>query len=274
VPEGDTIHNLARRLAPSLVGQRLEALLLRQRGEVTDLRGEQVQSVDALGKHLLFAIGPRWVLRVHLGMRGRFRQLATSAPWRDSARRATVALVTRQIVHLCHRASQAELVPRKRLALDPQLARLGPDLLGPEPDFDRVLRRARSGGARTIGDVLLDQRVACGLGNVYKSELCHLTAVNPWTPAGQLDDVTLTSLYRLGRQLLQRNVGPRTYRITRPAHPAAARQKRVRLWVYNRAGRPCYTCDEPIRSARQGDDARPTYWCPSCQPRPSLALRR
>lgn len=276
MPEGDTIHNLARRIAPSLVGKPLEALLMRHRGENERLRGAIVQSVEALGKHLLIALdlprsssgerGRRWVLRLHLGMRGRLRQLAAREGWRERERGADVAIAAGGAIHVGYRVAQVELFPRDRLALHPQLAHLGPDLLGPEPDFDRVLRRARARGHRPIAEVLLDQRVACGLGNVYKSELCHLTAVHPRTPTGALDDVTLGSIYRLGRQLLLRNQD-QPFRVTRPtAGLPHEPEKRLRLWVYNRAGRPCYTCGAPILSTRLGDDARSTFWCPSCQP--------
>src|SRR5690606_26702910 len=63
------------------------------------------------------------------------------------------------------------------------LASLGPDLTGPAPDLDLALRRAeRLDPGTEIADLLLDQRVAAGIGNVYKSDVCWLHRIDPFTP--------------------------------------------------------------------------------------------
>ena len=70
MPEGDTVHRVARVLAAELTGQTLSALALHDRGEVPELAGRTIESVEAVGKHLLVNFSGDWTLRVHLGMHG------------------------------------------------------------------------------------------------------------------------------------------------------------------------------------------------------------
>jgi endonuclease-8 len=108
-------------------------------------------------------------------------------------------------------------------------------------------------------DVLLDQGVASGIGNVYKSELLFLEGLRPLAPLGEVPDRALAGLYREARRLLAANLGggPRRTRF--------ARGPGERLWVYGRRGRPCYRCTATVEGARLGRHLRITYWCPRCQ---------
>jgi endonuclease VIII len=108
--------------------------------------------------------------------------------------------------------------------------------------------------------VLLDQRVCCGVGNVFKSEVCHALGLHPLAPIGRLDTAARRRMVATAARLLQANLGsgPRT---TVPGAPG-------RLAVYGRARRPCRRCGTPVVVARTGRHNRSTYWCPHCQPRP------
>ena len=98
---------------------------------------------------------------------------------------------------MCHRSYRAELLRTSALHAHPRLARLGPDLLADPPLIDEMVKRARLSGhaEREIGDVLLDQRVAAGIGNVYKSEVLFEVRVHPRTKVRELSDAQLTSLF-------------------------------------------------------------------------------
>jgi endonuclease-8 len=128
--------------------------------------------------------------------------------------------------------------------------RLGPDVLAPEPDLERmILNLRREDQSRAVGDALLDQRLVAGIGNVWKAESLWAARVSPWRPLGELDDGELR------RVLEQATTSMR----------AALDSGRVAKQVAGRAGRPCPRCGTPIRSLGQGDDARIAYWCPTCQ---------
>ncbi|MCA9671339.1 MAG: hypothetical protein KC503_37335 [Myxococcales bacterium] len=273
MPEGDSIHKIAALLAPRITGGRLRSMSLRSRGELTALRQARVEGVEALGKHLLIALadnaGERWIARTHLGMKGRWHVYRRGEPLELAPSRAVLRFEIDDDVFVCFDAPQAEVIRRSALAIHPQLSRLGPDLLAPELDEPQLLRRVRAPAhaAREIGDVLLDQTVAAGIGNVYKSEVCFLEQVLPFDPTAALADETLLALYRQARTWLSRNLGPwpRTTTFDRSASEQAAPRDRPLLWVYGRSKMPCLRCNTAIKHRRQGDLARPTYWCPHCQ---------
>jgi endonuclease-8 len=134
-------------------------------------------------------------------------------------------------------------------------------LASPIP-YDVIVRRARASRAATLAELLLDQRVACGLGNVYKSELLFLHRCAPRSGVADAPDDLVEALFRRGAALLAANLGPGRRR-TRGL--ASADPREPRFWVYDRGGRPCLRCATPVRVDRVGAQARVTYWCPQCQ---------
>jgi endonuclease-8 len=269
MPEGDTVHKIARALRPQLEGARLERLWLRDEGgAVAALAGARVEEVVALGKHLLVALAPRGgggdrVLHVHLGMHGRWRRLEPGAAVGAAPR---LRIETAAARFACFRAPVVELMPRAHLRGHPVLARLGPDLLAEDFDPAAIVARARRRDPATVAELLLDQTVACGLGNVYKSELLFLEGIGPRAQPRALADERLAALYRRGRELLLANLGGWRRTTTRPVRPGEPWLPGApRLWVYGRHGQPCLRCGAPIAVARQGDAARATWWCPRCQ---------
>jgi endonuclease VIII len=266
MPEGDTIHRIAAALQRELEGRVLDRLLLRDRGDVPELVGSRVERVHALGKHLLLDIEGGWTLRVHLGMHGRWnrRHVREAAP-----RAPTVVIEAGEHAFDCERAYTVEMVRTAALPTHPRLARLGPDLLAEPPDIDEAVRRALTPAyaGREIGDVLLDQRVAAGIGNVYKSEIMFECRVQPRTRLHALAADELRSLFETAARLMRANLGTRR----RTSVPLRRRPEpgSQRLWVYGRAGKPCLECGTVIERFLQGDMARSTYWCPRCQGAPT-----
>jgi endonuclease-8 len=263
MPEGDTIHRLASAMGRDLTGRRLEHLELQHLGTVSELRGARVEQVAAQGKHLLVHLEGDWSLRVHLGMKGRWRRLG---PGRPPPGLPTVLIQAGGRQWACVRAYQAELVRTGRLRTHPRLARLGPDLLADEPDIDGAVRRARlpAHAHREIGDALLDQRIAAGIGNVYKSEVLFVRRVHPRTALRALSDDELRGLFAESARLMGANLKT----IWRTSVPLQRRPEpgSPRLWVYDRGGKPCLECGGKIERIVQGDLARSTYFCPECQP--------
>ena len=202
------------------------------------------------------------ILRSHLGMDGSWHEYARGERWRLPESQASLVLAAEDRVFVNFLAEEVELLVQggaRERRLD---RRVGPDLTADaEVDLDQLARRARAllpPHAPAL-DLLLDQRVASGLGNVYKSEVLFLEAVEPRTPLAELDDATLQRLYATGRRLLRANLvpGPRT---TRGSLPGTGD-----LWVYRRAGRECLRCGDTVRMERLGRGRRSTYWCPGCQ---------
>ncbi len=256
MPEGDTLHKLAIALRRELVGKKLTRLFLRDQGAIDPAGGSEVTSVEAIGKHLLIAADVGFTLRIHLGMHGEVRGFRHPhrAPFDANA-----VLETDDAMFVCRNAAQAELIKTDALDLHPALARLGPDLAVDGVDFADVVRRARERADRGIGEVLLDQSVACGIGNVFKSEVCFLERIHPFKTLSAIDDAKLEAVYRRASELLQRNVRPGK-RITTEGTGVGSH------YVYERNRRPCRRCAMPIERRLQGEQARSTYFCPRCQP--------
>jgi len=265
MPEGDTIFRTAEVLRRALLGGVVRRALAQPQpglGRVPDLSvlvETSVTAVEARGKHLLIGFSDgRW-LRTHMRMRGSWHRYAPGERWRLPQRRATCVLETDSAVAVCFDAPVAELLASAELERHAGMRALGPDLLAPSPDLDEAVRRLRSRPAAALGEALLDQRLLAGIGNVVKSEAPFMERMDPWAPVSAFSDSQLRAVVERAATLLRANTaGGR--RVT-----TGSRAPGESLWVYGRAGRTCRHCGTLIRSRRQGEQARTTYWCPNCQ---------
>jgi endonuclease VIII len=274
MPEGDTIFRAARTLHRALAGHVVESFetvfpALSRVDHDAPLKGRTVESVSALGKHVLMQFSGGLVLRTHMRMNGSWHIYRRGERWQRARRDMRIVISTARYAAVGFNVPVAEFVATAQLAKHEELRQLGPDLLADEFDTAEVLTRMRQHGADLIADVLLNQRVMAGVGNVYKSEILFACGVNPFAAAGSLDEKTLRALVDRARRFLKLNVSTKlapmtTYtgyrRTTRMDNP------RERLWVYGRARRPCRRCGTPITVKAHGPQARLTYWCPTCQP--------
>ncbi|HEY8924118.1 MAG TPA: DNA-formamidopyrimidine glycosylase family protein [Polyangia bacterium] len=271
MPEGDTIHKHAAELRARLVGQKATAVFARGL-EYRRLAGAVVASAEAHGKHLFIEVGEAR-LHVHLGMYGRMSIQDPRMVTAWKAARASLAVVGEHAAALWWRAPTVEVLRASFAHAHPALHALGPDLLSDGFDPGAVAARARARPATTpLGELLLDQRVAAGIGNVYKSEVLFLERLDPFAPISSVDDGTVTRLYEHARELMRRNLGP--WRRTTTAdltRGGFGPRGSARVHVYRRAGHPCRVCGAAILAASQGQPPRKTYYCPRCQARTPAA---
>lgn len=260
MPEGDTIYKLAAALEPELCG--VQVRNLRLRGLCADaLVGHRISGMSSEGKHLLIGFDNGFVLRSHLGLYGSWHRYRHGETWRKPARHASILLETEDLTYVCFHAREVKVLRSRGYHLADARRRLGPDLIRENPDAALLYERASEllTPETPLVDVLLDQRVAAGIGNVYKSEILFLESEPPLRQLGATPAGVLGNLYARAADLLRLNLngGPRVTRF--------ATDRRGDLWVYGRAQRPCLRCGASIRRARLGIDLRSTYWCPCCQ---------
>ncbi len=266
MPEGDTVWLHARRLHTALAGRELRGSEFRLAALATaDIAGAQVREVVSRGKHLLIRVRTPdrgdWSLRSQLRMDGTWRVFRPGQPWRGRpAHTVRVVLTVEGAVVVGFHLHHVALVPTTREA--DLVGHLGPDLLGPDWDSAEAVRRLAERSDESIAAALLDQRNLAGIGNVYKCELLFLRGVSPWTPVNEVDD--LDAMVQLAHRLLLGN-RDRWDQVT-----TGDLRRGRRAYVFERSGKPCRRCGEPIRRAHQGSelDDRMTYWCPRCQPGP------
>lgn len=261
MPEGDTIHTLATYLSRALVGERLVGARLHGR-DLAGLTQTRILAVSSTGKHLFVALESGWSLRVHLGMYGSWHRYPTGQSWHKPEDRASLVLSLPDRDFVCFDAKEVEILATGGLEMRDRLARLGPDLSRETPPVESLLERARAllNPETELVDLLLDQRIASGIGNVYKSEILFLEGRAPRLRFGDLTPDTFGALYRTAVRLLRDNLGGGP-RITRNGNDG-----RGTLWVYGRAGQPCFRCGTVLLRERLGRHSRSTYWCPTCQP--------
>jgi endonuclease-8 len=238
--------------------------------QISRVVGQKIDAVDAAGKNLLIKFDGGLELRTHLGLHGSWHRYRPGETWRRPPSRAALVLEVPGAVAVCFDAPVVELFERRAEVVHPTISMLGPDLLAADFDQAEAVRRLRdkARAETAIGEAVLDQRAVAGIGNVYKSEVLFMEKVDPFAPVGSVDVATLERVLATSRVLLQANarsdapagrtttVDPNTGKKLAPS----------RLWVYDRAGRPCHRCGTIIEAAPQGAELpRTTYWCPSCQ---------
>jgi formamidopyrimidine-DNA glycosylase len=254
------------------------------------LAGRSVTELTRRGKRIVFTLDDGNRFYIHLGMTGRLTLESPDAPvqkhthlivllgegikgrrMKDEGRMKTYALSDPSSAFCLHPSA----LPQTLRFRDPRrfggIFWLGHDSpagdMGPEPLTLRRAQLARSlvRTTRAIKNVLLDQTVIAGIGNIYADESLFLAQIHPLTPADKLDEDQIRRLNRaikltLRRALRHRGSTLRDYVDADGIKGAYQNQHRV----YDRAGKPCRTCKTPIERLVLG--GRSAHFCPTCQP--------
>ena len=189
MPEGDTLFRAAARLRQALEGHaltRFEAPRLRGRAPALD---ERITGVEARGKHLLIHFEGGLTLRTHLRMTGSWHLYRDRERWRKPAylARAVVGADSGWVA-VCFQAPVVETFDSPSGRSRPRWRRSAPTSAcrrrSPTRCWTRssLASRARAPAGTSLGEALLDQRIAAGIGNVYKSEACFAVGIDPATP--------------------------------------------------------------------------------------------
>ena len=274
MPEGDTIARAARALHRALAGEaikRFESVFphLNRVRDDRPLAGRTVERVHAAGKHLLMDFTGDLTLRTHMRMHGSWHLYRPGERWRLRPGRMRILVATGRAEAVAFDVHDAEMIRTSALAASLRLRSLGPDLAGPVFDREEALRRVRGARHGTLAELLLDQRVMAGAGNVLKSEVLFLSGLDPFRLAASLTERERQTLVDQARRALAVNLlegpGPVSRSVAAGRRTTDSDDPSARLFVYRRAGRPCRRCGAAIRSRRHGAHARVTYWCPRCQ---------
>lgn len=260
MPEGHTIHRLARDHTRDLAGQPLAVASPQGRAVETAaaLDGATIEQIDAYGKHLLYRWSTGDTLHVHLGLYGKFRRLHSPPPEPRGALR--LRLEGEPYTADLRGPIACELLDPAREEL--LLARLGPDPLrrdGAPERFAATLSRRRI----PIGAALMDQTVIAGIGNVYRAEILLMLGIDPRRPARELTAEEMRAVWDTAKRLL--TAGVKANRIvTRPRRKGYKGRvpRRDAVWVYRRD--ECARCEGPVDAYELA--ARTMYACPACQP--------
>ncbi|MGE0802832.1 MAG: Fpg/Nei family DNA glycosylase [Lautropia sp.] len=308
MPEGHVIHGIAVALTGLLHGQVIRASSPQGRfsSGAALIDGCMCTGAIAHGKHLFVSFDPGArappILHVHLGLYGVWsfalaadhplapqrnplltaagegtppRVIGEAAGFAVPAPRGAVRLrlVGKQAVADLNGPSRCEVLTAAEF--DALRARLGPDPLLADSDPAAFIHAVRS-SRRAIGELLMDQSVISGVGNIYRAELLFRHRIHPATPGQRVSISKLRQLWSDAVILLADGkregivVTTDAGRLKEPptgwtklAERASSEEADSRWYAYRRSGRPCHRCRTPIASSILAN--RTVFWCPRCQ---------
>ncbi len=270
MPEGHTLRRLADELHRTLAGHRVRVTSPQGRfaADAANLDGAVLVGSDAIGKHLFVEFSGERFVHVHLGLIGQFS--VVEGPLVDPVGQVRLRLVRDDLaVHADLRgATRCDLVGAD--GRDRVFATLGPDPLRADSDAERAWRRI-SRSDRTIGDLLMDQAVLAGVGNVYRAEVLFRHRIHPLRPGRSLRRSQFQQIWDDLVVLMTEGVASGRIDTVRPEHTPEAMGREPRkddhggeVYVYRRTGQPCLVCGTPVRTEPLA--GRNSFWCPRCQP--------
>ncbi len=270
MPELPEVETTRRGVEPHVVGRTIVALAVhdaRLRWRVADampaeVAGQRIRRAGRRAKYLLFELESGTLL-LHLGMSGNLRVLPASTP-RILHDHFDLLLDSGYTLRFNDPRRFGSLHYTTGNPADhPLLARLAPEPLDAEFGTDYLWRITRKRRV-AIKQLLMTSTLVVGVGNIYANEALFRARIRPRRQARSLTRDEVTGLARGVRTVLKTaiRVGGTTLRnyVGADGNPGYFRQK---LYVYERAGKPCRVCATPIRQLPQGQ--RSSYYCPSCQ---------
>lgn len=283
MPEGHVIHRLADQLnqhfastqaAPDAQPRR-PLLVTSPQGrfatEAAQLNGHSLDHAEAWGKHLFLCFdsdNPAHIVHIHLGLIGSMRLEGPSNVWGqirfriEAPEQSTTSAVAANLrgPQWCRLITEAEM--------STATGKLGADPLRDDADF-LVIKTKVGRSRRSIGSLLMDQKLFAGVGNIYRAETLFRLGISPFIPGKDVAELDL--IWQDLRFLMREGVNRGRIDTVRPEHTPEVMGRPPRkddhggeVYVYRRDGQPCYVCGTPILERTM--EGRNLFWCPTCQP--------
>ncbi|HYL60286.1 MAG TPA: bifunctional DNA-formamidopyrimidine glycosylase/DNA-(apurinic or apyrimidinic site) lyase [Candidatus Acidoferrales bacterium] len=276
MPELPEVESLRRILVRSAVGRTIVSARIgeaRLRRRVTAnfaeaVSGRRIVNLSRRAKYLIVELDGDHVMLVHLGMSGSLTHRRGDFRGEDFDPRhdhLEFALddSTRLVFNDPRRFGLVRLVARADLGSIAELKGIGPEPLSREFNAGYLAAKAR-GKKVAIKNLIMDQRIVAGIGNIYAAEVLFRAGVRPTRRAGRVTRAEIDKIVAAVPLILRAAIGSRgtTFRSYRDSRGRPGRFAK-RLCVYGREGEPCYTCSTPIRNVVVGQ--RASFYCPTCQ---------
>jgi endonuclease-8 len=233
------------------------------------IAGRTIESVEATGKWMRMHFSGDLILLTHMLMSGSWHIYRPGETWQRSRQQMRVAIYTEPFVAVAFQVPIAEFHTSESLRRHRGSNNLGPDVLAPSFDAAAAAARLAARPDLEVGVALLTQSLVAGMGNIFKSEVCFASGVNPFRTIASLSPSELSALLANARKFMAANItdgsGGQIVTYTGFRRTTGRSDPSDRLWVYGRRGEPCRNCGTPIQSKKQGIDARISFWCPQCQ---------
>jgi endonuclease-8 len=259
MPDGDSMHRSASALRTALVGKsmhRFDAAMLE--GPVPQA-GRVIEQVERQGRHLQLEWDDGLVLDTQMRINGTWHVYRPTDRWRRPHVQMSAAIQVGDWTAVCFGAHHIETYRRPDQRRHPGMGRVGPDLCRADTDLGAVvnLLLAHPDPDARLAEVLLDQRVMCGVGNVVRCEVLWATGLSPYATIGRISEHDAIRIVNTAAKMLRASlrVGRRDDATVAPPPMA----------VYGRTGQRCSRCADSIESRPMGRQQRMLYWCAGCQ---------
>ena len=208
MPEGDSIHRTAAAMRIALVDKKMVRFDAPQLIGVVPKAGRTIVRVESVGKHLEIEWDDGIILHTHLRRAGFWDLYRKDDIWQRPHREMRALIETAAWTAVCFNAPTVETYREPGISRHPWFGRLGPDLCSVDADLDRCVELLLTYDDRRapIGEVLLDQRVFCGVGNVYRSEVLWACELHPFAPVGDIGEALARRIVNVAARLLRANL--------------------------------------------------------------------
>lgn len=261
MPEGHTVHRIANEFNLKFGGRGVRVDSPQGRfGDSKLIDGRTLIAATAVGKQMFLDFGEDLIVRIHLGIYGKWKFVEGPIP--EVVGQVRVRFMVANLTAELRGPTVCEVIDAGGFSDVQQ--RLGPDPLNPDLDgteFKRFAKRVAN-SATPIGLLLMNQEVVSGIGNVYRAEILFRAKINPHAPGNTLKPKQIRALWNDSVMLLEVGV-KHGVMITRDEFLDEDPGKADRNWVYKREGQACRKCKKKI--VLEIAAGRKLYWCPGCQ---------
>lgn len=271
--EGDTIHRAASALRTAFGGKAMTRFdSPRLEGPVPQA-GRTIEHVESHGKHLEIEWDNGMILHTPMRRSASWHLYRQGAQWRRPYQEMSVSIENEDWVAVCFGAPLVETYRRPDKRRHPGMGRMGPDLCQSDVDLGLVVNLLLSfpDPDERLGDVLLDQRVMFGVGNVYRCEVLWATGLSPY---GRVGDLTESDAVRLVNTAATQLRASQQANTRSTATRSTGNDTHNTLAVYGRNGQRCRRCPGSIDMSSMGPRNSVLYWCPGCQTHFDPRVRR
>ncbi|MEN9955340.1 MAG: hypothetical protein RLY34_147 [Actinomycetota bacterium] len=264
MPEGHTVHRTANEFNKLFAGEKISVTSPQGRfaSDSKLISERKLVKASAIGKQLFLKFENDLTLRIHLGIYGKwnFSTFENEPPTPVGQVRARFVAANKLAdlrgPTVCEVITNAEVKKVEN--------RLGPDPLNPDSKGTEELRfiqRVQKSNS-PIGQLLMNQEIISGIGNVYRAEILFRAGISPHRLGKTLNEEQLREIWRDSVKLLR--VGVKTgFMITRDELRNRSPNKADRNFVYKREGLPCRVCNTNLTLEIMA--TRKLYWCVGCQ---------
>lgn len=276
MPEGHVIHRLADEFTRIFGTHRLHITSPQGRfaTEAALVDGSQLERAEAFGKHLFLhfdAASDEHIIYIHLGLIGHLRFEDREKVWGQIRLRIETLADDSGSSH--HLAANLRGPQWCRLITDEEYAiavgKIGEDPIRDDADPKQVWTKVQR-SKRSIGSLLMDQKLFAGVGNIYRAEVLFRHQQSPFTPGNAIDRSVFFAMWEDLVVLMRQGVVDGEINTVRDEHtpevmhrPARDDEHGGEVYVYRRAGDDCYVCGSDI--AMKAYEGRNLFWCPTCQ---------